>query len=216
MKNVDIGEISSEPYNLFDDEFVNKGIQGDGRPLDGGTNLSSKNPIEVHGGKSYTFEVDYENSNAVFTNTFSHSIKFYSDLPISSSTFISNHSFSLDKTTKGKAVKDVEAPSNAKYAMIHCYYLSNPTEITGQTWCFHLTGTRTGYAPHTQPYTLPFKYQGSGVGTSHDTLEITDTEYVFTKNITEDNLSNYSFYYADSTKFLSTTRELNGCRTDSI
>lgn len=63
---------------------------------------------------------------------------------------------------------------------------------------------------------LSFSYQGAGVGTAHDTMEQTDTEWVFTKNITEDNLSNYAFYYADSTKFLYTTKELNGCRTDSI
>lgn len=202
LKSVNIGEISSEPYNLFDDEFVNKGIQGDGRPFDGGTNLSSKNPIEVHGGKSYTFEVNYENSNAVFTNTFSHSIKFYSGLPISSSTFMSNHPFSLDETTKGKAVKDVEAPSNAKYAMIHCYYLTNPTEVTGQKWCFHLAGTRTGYAPYQAPskISLGGLLDLNGAINSHDTFEITNTDYVFTRNVwkitltgneTIDNLTQY-------------------------
>lgn len=33
--------------------------------------------------------------------------------------------------------------------------------------------------------TLPIKYQGSGFGTSHDTMEETDTEWVFTRNCWE-------------------------------
>ena len=41
--------------------------------------------------------------------------------------------------------------------------------------------------------TIPFKYQGSGVGTSHDTLERTDTEWVFTKNMNSVDLGSLSW-----------------------
>lgn len=154
-------------------------------------------PIKVIAGRAYTLEKTGTNAGTCYVVWYDKNGLF-----ISSSVADNNVSNT--------------APNNAYWGVI---VLRAPTDGATATYsnvCFHLTGSRTGYAPHTQPYTLQFKYQGSGVGTSHDTLEITDTEYVFTKNITEDNLSNYAFYYADSTKFLYTTRELNGCRTDSI
>jgi len=50
------------------------------------------------------------------------------------------------------------------------YLYFETADITDETDILTYTGT------------LPFAYQGSGFGTSHDTMEITDTEVVFTRN----------------------------------
>lgn len=194
MKNVDIGEISSEPYNLFDEALEIGSIREDnGQNNDNITGVSrSKNYIKVVPGYSYTLE--YPTTANLIIYEYDENNGYIESYSTSSTTSVS---ITLTNITR------------------YVRFAIGNNDLTAKV-CFHIAGTRTGYSPHTQSYTLPFKYQGSGVGTAHDTLEITDTEYVFTKNITEDNLSNYAFYYADSTKFLYTTRELNGCRTDSI
>lgn len=52
--------------------------------------------------------------------------------------------------------------------------------------------------------TLSFKYQGNGVGTAHDTLEITSSAYVFTKNMGSVDLSTLSWtYQSDNARFVS-------------
>lgn len=194
LKNVDIGEISSEPYNLFDEALEIGSIRQDnGQNNDNITGASrSKNYIKVVPGYSYTLE--YPTTANLIIYQYDENNGYIESYSTSSTTSVS---ITLTNITR------------------YVRFAIGNNDLTAKI-CFHIAGTRTGYSPHTQSYTLPFKYQGSGVGTAHDTLEITETEYVFTKNITEDNLSNYAFYYADSTKFLYTTRELNGCRTDSI
>lgn len=98
-----------------------------------------------------------------------------------------------------------DVPFNAHWAVI-IICPAAPTQgltVTIRDIAFHKTGTRTGYAPHAQPYTLPFKYQGSGVGTAHDTLEITDTEYVFTKNMADADLGALNYLVHNSRVFYS-------------
>lgn len=46
--------------------------------------------------------------------------------------------------------------------------------------------------------TLTFKYQGNGVGTAHDTMEITNSAYVFTKNNCLLDLNQVSGWYYDT------------------
>ena len=193
-------------FNLFDEETILALLQYDktasnfGQQISGG-NITSKNYISVLPNNEYSvsgaspqanmvlFCYD-ENKNAIVVGD-----KGYMAIANNGQTF----------TT----------PSGCKYVR---FYMSSPYGSTyNHDICINVSGNKNGtYLPHGVADRLSLPYQGSGVGTAHDTLEITDTEYVFTKNITEDNLSNYAFYYADSTKFLYTTRELNGCRTDSI
>lgn len=49
------------------------------------------------------------------------------------------------------------------------------------------------YAPHISPATLLFKYQGNGALNVHDTMEITKTEYVFTKNALNKDMGSFAF-----------------------
>lgn len=49
--------------------------------------------------------------------------------------------------------------------------------------------------------TISFKYQGSGVGTAHDTLEITSSAYVFTKNMNSVDLGTLNYTLASNGYF---------------
>lgn len=213
LKNVNIGEISSEPYNLLVTQPIfNTAV----------VPFNSQTFTKLKANKSYTLEFSDINATSYrwcmsFYDVNGNIINDINLFAFNQAHYFNSSGLCLTSNNLASTLKTLSITPK-----IDCYVYVNfgVGDVISSTIMsnvsLHLTGTRTGYAPHTQPYTLPFKYQGSGVGTAHDTLEITDTEYVFTKNITEDNLSNYAFYYADSTKFLYTTRELNGCRTDSI
>ena len=180
IKSVDISEFSSEPYNLFDDEWQLKTINpSTGQETDSDRGLSSVNHISVLPNTSYTLEDG---------NISGYSYKYF-DYYDKDKNFISSVNTSISENMTQTT------PNNCFYIKI--YYL----KPSGQSWeiptnsqvCLHRTGTRTGYAPYTQPQTLPFIYQGNGAGTSHDTFEITSSEYVFTKNNAFADLHTLSF-----------------------
>ena len=63
--------------------------------------------------------------------------------------------------------------------MIHCYYLTNPTEVTGQKWCSHLTGSRTGYAPYKEPRIINIpQTELLSAGSVHDTIKFVEGNIV--------------------------------------
>ena len=90
---------------------------------------------------------------------------------------------------------------------------TNNTELTCQAMCIlDLTELGLDSLTDTQVYAkikgylsalangdrlgiIPFKYQGSGVGSSKDSLEITNTDYVFTKNIGSVDLGTLEWLY---------------------
>lgn len=200
------GYASIKTFNLWNEETVLALLQYDknasnfGQQISG-SNITSKNYISVLPNKEYSVSGATAQANMVL---FCYD-ENKNAIIVGDSGYIAIKSNGQTFTT----------PSGCRYVR---FYMSKPYGTTyNHDICINVSGNKNGtYMPYGVVDKLSFSYQGSGVGTAHDTLEITNTEYVFTKNITEDNLSNYSFYYADSTKFLYTTKELNGCRTDSI
>lgn len=167
LKSVDIGEISSEPYNLFDESWKQGDPNGSQTTVVSGTNF-----IDVVGGLVYSLEATSSVSVQLAI------CKFYDE----SNTLIGELIRSVNSTTI--SVSNFTVPTNAKKCKIQLNTsgaLLSPSDISNS--CFHLTGTRTGYAPYKAPQTISFKYQGSGVGTAHDTYELTKTAHVFTKRI---------------------------------
>ena len=130
-------------------------------------------PIRVIGGKQYTLTFS---SNV-------YSVGWYDK----DGNYISNTNDS----------SNVTAPSNAYWALI--VFTSN-TLNTLETFtdiCFHLTGTRTGYAPHTaeQILSLPNKIALDGAISAKNTFEITESAYVFTRNVWKVDISSMSWNY---------------------
>lgn len=162
IKSVDIGEISSEPYNLLNTNEIIKGkeINTSGQ-IEANVN-SCYVMIDVLPSLSYTLELSGNQTSCMI-------VEFDKE-----GNFISRSGNTSDQT------RTRTLNSRTYRVGITCW--SNKDYFDTNT-CFHRTGTRTGYAPHTSPQTLTFKYQGGGVGTSHDKMEITNTSYVFTKNI---------------------------------
>ena len=164
LKNVDVSEISSEPYNIWDEEWEQGYYNPDnGSQVSNENRIRSKNFIQVLGNVAYTIEITNDTSNYCTVIYFDKSYNIIGN-------YTSQNSSSFTTPTNCSFIK---------------FYTSGT--YYGGTYnnniCFHRTGTRTGYAPHTQPQTIYFTYQGNGVGTAHDTLEITSSEYVFTKNM---------------------------------
>lgn len=172
LKDVDIGEISSEPYNLFDGELESGSIQqSSGQNTENAYAFRTKNYTRVVAGQTYTFE----NSLTQLATLY---VRYYD---------VSYNYIGYETGTNANT-QNIIIPNNAAYIRAYWYRANTdwgtnaPSQNEAQV-CLHRTGTRTGYAPHTQPYTLPFIYQGNGALNAHDTLEITNTEYVFTKNV---------------------------------
>lgn len=77
---------------------------------------------------------------------------------------------------------------------------------TGEIKSVDVSEISSTNADTTPLQTLSFKYQGSGVGTAHDTLEITSSAYVFTKNMNRVDLGSLDYNYSSATNsFWSTT-----------
>ena len=167
LKSVNIGEFVSEPYNLCDGIFQI-------RPNDALKRCIESKIIPAIAGQTYVFEKPT-----------------FEDYQYRHFQVLDENGVFIREELKAKATEgaiEITLNANERYLRVqYWYYEANhytnvPSQETLNT-CVHIAGSRTGYAPHTQPYTLPFIYQGNSALNAHDTLEITDTEYVFTKNI---------------------------------
>lgn len=172
--DVDMGEIDSEPYNLLVSQPTYSSSV---------VPFNSQTFTKLMANKPYTLEFE----NLVNATSYRWCLSFYNEngeiiKDIGLFTFSQTSYFN----SSGLCLTSNNIPASTKKLSItpkvNCYIYVNfglgdvsATTVMNNV-CLHLTGTRTGYAPHTQPYTLPFKYQGSGVGTSHDTLEDGGTE----------------------------------------
>lgn len=190
-KGTDISEFSSEPYNLFDGEIEGNIIDNQGQNSSGGQSCRSKNYIKVIGGRTYTFSAD--------------GITLASGDYLIICEYDENQNF-------------IQGTFNSYTTIPHTLILSNNTHyirwalrVGGSGWgtnpptqdtvkvCFHLTGTRTGYATHQTFSPLSFIYQGNGALNSHDTFEITSSEYVITKNNSQEyDLGNFAVAVGDA------------------
>ena len=180
-------------FNLFDEETILALLQYDKTAGDfgqqiSGSNITSKNYISVLPNKEYSvsgaspqanmvlFCYD-ENKNAIVVGD-----KGYMAIANNGQTF----------TT----------PSGCKYVR---FYMSSPYGATyNHDICINVSGNKNGtYLPYGVADRLSLPYQGSGVGTAHDTLEITDTEYVFTKNMVDADLGTLDYLVHNSRVFYS-------------
>lgn len=189
IKSVDIGEFSSEPYNLFD-EILEGGYinESTGVPYPQANSFRVKNYIKVISGQTYTL-----------SHTDIILVSFYVYEYDGNYNFIKSSPVSYGTTSEDKTLTN-----DTHYIKVACYkansgWGTNPPSQNDLQLCFHQTGTRTGYAPYQAPQTISFKYQGSGVGTSHDTMEIGKDNVVFMKN-----MSSYTFSGSENWSYDST------------
>lgn len=182
-KGTNISEISSEPYNLFDGDFEGGYIDSTTGELksDIVNRARSKNFIKVVSGKPYTISSEYFKNVGKTTmfrifeydeNRNYLGIYYGSN---NSSLVLNTYTFNFTLSNSCRFIKFDLTLSGSTWT-------NNPPSQSLVQLAFHITGTRTGYAPHKTLTPIALKYQGNGALNSHDTLEITSTEYVFTKN----------------------------------
>lgn len=168
IKSVDIGEFESEPYNIWDEQWEIGGISTTTGENDTNTNrIRSINYISVLDGQSYTFESQSGTFVVCMYDCYKNYLGYFE--PLAPYTLPNNCAY-------------------IRFRMSVGYGTTYNNDI-----CIHRTGTRTGYAPYQAFSPLSFKYQGNGVGTAHDTMEITKTGYVFTKAMSSVDLGSLSF-----------------------
>lgn len=183
-KGTDISEISSEPYNLFDEVLEVGSISlSNGQNTQVSGVIRSKNYVSVMPNNTYVFE------RQVASNSY---VLFYD----------SNYNFLSRTGTLASTSDNFTTPNGAFYVR---FIITSKEEDISMEVCLHLQGTRTGYAPHKTFTPIALKYQGNGALNSHDTLEITSTEYVFTKDNVNVNLNDLGTWTYDSshTRFYS-------------
>lgn len=167
-KNSRVSEIECKPYNLFDGTLENGQIIGSSGAVISNNYMLISDYIKVLPNKNYTIERNN------LSSTRSYIFYFDKDKNIINWTASSNSPWSIDTL------------SNCFFIRLQFYNNDNimPVPLSNDV-CFHLTGTRTGYAPYQAPtkITLPGLMELNGAINSHDTFEITNTDYVFTKNI---------------------------------
>ena len=198
-KESDIGVVSSEPYNLFDGELEIGSIgTSDGQNTSNNNHLRSKNYIGVVGGNTYTLETNLSTSQ--FTQAYIYE-------------YDENYSYltyqTFNRPVSG-TVNQKTFSQNTRYVRFRYYGTTNlGGVIPSNETCFHLTGTRTGYAEHKSFTPITFKAQLGGAINSHNTMEITNSAYVFTRNQWKVDLGTLDYQYkTDNTsnlRFISTT-----------
>lgn len=151
-KESDIGVVSSEPYNLFDEEMSISG-----------NSLISDNFTPIRYGGNYTVESTVSGRLDIYDENKNY-LDYYS-IPAGSRSFTN--------------------------LQAHFVKFMVNTTTYNKTLCFHITGTRTGYAEHKTFTPITFKAQLGGAINSHNTMEITNSAYVFTRNVWKYNLGDY-------------------------
>ncbi len=152
IKDMEIGEFSSEPYNLFDGEWEQGRYDlNTGLPAIGYVGYyRTKNKIKVIGGRTYTIS---RNENCL-----GYLYEYDEDNNFLGNTYISTN------TTNDFVLK-----SNTAYINISLgsSFATEPTNA-----CIHITGTRTGYSKHLNQ--LPKDYQ------EVEYIESSGTQYIDT------------------------------------
>jgi len=196
IESVSVSEISSEPYNLFDGQLETGRWDSDGTNRPYATNaFRSKDFIKVIPNKSYVLDVSQLNISATQYGI------FVMECP--------NEVIGANKSTRVESVGSsttltFTTKSTTKYIRFYCQYSTAVDIPSDAKIVFSVSSSRTGYAPYQSPQTISFKYQGSGVNTAHDTLEITSSAYVFTKNMSSVDLGSLVWsYQSDNARFVS-------------
>ena len=189
IKNADMGEIESEPYNLFDEEWRQGDInQTTGELYNTGNNIRSTNLNSVIGGQTYTFEWDRTSCNTA--------VGGYTYLYIYEYDKNGNYIYFNDTNHAGITVdnKQLTLTSETAYVRVKIYSSGSPaySSLTKDIikLCVHRTGTRTGYAPYINSIKLNhFKPNKAG------SVEDTYNDFVFTRKVGFVDLGTLNYTY---------------------
>ena len=178
-----VQEIELEPYNMFDGVIENGYINPSTGISDSDSSFNHSNFIEVISGMSYTCEVDRATKTWTYVYQYDKNKAYIKETDVN----------------KGSSIT-----FDSNIAYIKLGWQSN-TDNSSST--FHQTGTRTGYAPHinSSKITLPQSLSLGGAINSHNTLTITSTSYVFTRNVWKVDLGSLSYYGYSGGNFYSTS-----------
>ena len=160
IENTNIGEISSEPYNLFDGEWE----LGNWNNNISIHNCKFKNYIEVIGGKTYTIEIT--TSMAKYIREYDIDFNVIKETP-----FYTGSS------------NNIQVDNNTRYIKLMIY--NENIDFTNNfltNTCLHRTGTRTGYAPHDDFVDLA-NFNPVKIGNIQDTFLALDSGNTFTKRV---------------------------------
>lgn len=197
-KSTSIGAFKSEPYNLFDfDNNRSIGFINNNYTMNLKYCFYTPNFLSVLPNTSYTFSA----SSSFQIMRIVEYDKDYNYIKESDGgSWQNKNNYTTTLTANTYFVKLTFANTNNQ---VDYTQIGIPTASEIEV-CFHRTGTRTGYAPYTEPQTLSFKYQGNGAISAHDSFEVTKTSYVFTKNVGVVDLGSLSWTYDSShTRFYS-------------
>ena len=195
-KNSRVGEIECEPYNLFDDEWEVGGINGSGventNSFNAKTGFIKISPSKNYSVENTTFTTDNSSSNIAVAE-YDENKNF---LRITNLYAANTGTYTLKYAN---SIFSYNASSDTHYIKVRLYiqnYDFNNNLPTG-AFCIHLTGTRTGYAPYQAPtkITLNGLLELNGAINSHDTFEITKTDYVFTRSVWNVDLGSLTWSY---------------------
>ena len=176
IKSTNIGEFETEPYNLFDGEWVQNSYyhQETGVITSDNRFQRSQNLIPVVGGQTYCFAL-FDNISSWLSTAQRRIVEFDEYGNFIKNTISFNVSLSFDNYLT------LTLDHRTKYVGL-VMFNANDTRPSGR-YSFNVSSSLNGtYKSHTNPQTLSFVYQGGGVGTAKNTLEKTATEWVFTRN----------------------------------
>lgn len=203
-KETTITEIESNSYNMFDGTIERGGLDSSGQPDSNSSYVRSSDYVSVVGGRTIVleqtgFDFDIAGQGGAYSSGQRKIYQYDIDHNFIKSTSNTN--------TNGAFVNayTIQLENNCAYIKVVYYNPRTQINISALKICVHYQGTRTGYADYVVSKTIALKYQGGGVGTAHDTMEITDTEYMFTKDIVDVDFSSTGTWTYDSshTRFYS-------------
>lgn len=173
-KGTNVGEIATEPYNIWDEQVRYGLYAGDGEFY---TNPS------IH-------RICSLNKIAVFPNTtyYSNGVYFF-------------YRYEYDKN--GNFLREASGFRANFTTSSDCYYINFSTSTNVDTYLNNISFSLAdlGYKKHKPSASIPFIYQGNGALNAHDTFEITSSEYVFTKNVNSADFGSLNWEYAGANIF---------------
>ena len=175
LKNVDIGVISSECFNIWDEQTENGRIDiTNGALVNDNDRIRSVNYIELVSGTTYYTKAP----NTISLFYYDSNYNYIDYLNVQNQTFT--------------------PPSNAKYLK---FFISQSYGTTyNHDICINVSSSLNGtYKAHTTLSPITFKYQGGGVNTSKDKMTIGKENVVFVKDRVEVSLNSVGTWTYDST-----------------
>lgn len=150
IRNTTAGGVKVNGYNLFDGEWT------------GTSQKISANFIKVIQGQTYTLEV------LDLTTTYKILQQYDANQSLIKNSYLANTN----------QVNSITLENSTCYVKLELRFAS-ATDIPLNAVAFHLTGSRTGYAPYKEPKAISFaSTELLGAGEAHDTIEVVEGDKV--------------------------------------